>query len=315
MASIVSAGTTSSTALNMSADTSGVLQLASNNGTVAVTVDTSQILAMGTTDTSNTSRLKLSSSPTTNRAVSAQLTVQRTSASTQYEGVCFNTGSARAAYILRIPGSDDLTFGFDSGSITAEAMRLTTGGQLLVGATSSDQKFAVVASGATFPLIRAQSDSPTGSGVYGQFNAKYGGTDRDWFFGQASDASFGIWDYTPGVTKRLTITTAGVIQAGTGTSEVFAQNTVKVWAAMQASSGNAYNSFGMSSSSTISTGVYQINFSRTLSSARFGSAGVPYASAGFMNIGAETTTSTRCYIYSGSGSLTTQDFMFMIAGS
>jgi hypothetical protein len=42
MASIVSAGTTSATALNMSADTSGVLQLASNNGTVAVTVDTSQ---------------------------------------------------------------------------------------------------------------------------------------------------------------------------------------------------------------------------------------------------------------------------------
>lgn len=42
MASIVSAGTTSATALNMSADTSGVLQLASNNGTVALTVTTSQ---------------------------------------------------------------------------------------------------------------------------------------------------------------------------------------------------------------------------------------------------------------------------------
>jgi len=42
MASIVSAGTTSSTALNMSADTSGVLQLASNNGTTAVTIGTDQ---------------------------------------------------------------------------------------------------------------------------------------------------------------------------------------------------------------------------------------------------------------------------------
>jgi len=48
MASIVSAGTTSATALNMSADTSGVLQLASNNGTVAVTVDTSQNVGVGT---------------------------------------------------------------------------------------------------------------------------------------------------------------------------------------------------------------------------------------------------------------------------
>jgi len=52
MASIISAGTTSATALNMSADTSGVLQLASNNGTVALTVDTSQRLLVGVT-TSN----------------------------------------------------------------------------------------------------------------------------------------------------------------------------------------------------------------------------------------------------------------------
>jgi hypothetical protein len=49
MASIVSAGTTSATALNMSADTSGVLQLASNNGTVALTVTTAQYIGVGTT--------------------------------------------------------------------------------------------------------------------------------------------------------------------------------------------------------------------------------------------------------------------------
>jgi len=53
MASIVSAGTTSSTALNMSADTSGVLQLASNNGTTAVTIDTSQYVGIGTTTPTN----------------------------------------------------------------------------------------------------------------------------------------------------------------------------------------------------------------------------------------------------------------------
>jgi hypothetical protein len=50
MASIISAGTTSATALNMSADTSGVLQLASNNGTVALTVDTSQNIGVGITN-------------------------------------------------------------------------------------------------------------------------------------------------------------------------------------------------------------------------------------------------------------------------
>jgi hypothetical protein len=42
MASIISAGTTSGTALNMAGDTSGILQLATNGSTTAITIDTSQ---------------------------------------------------------------------------------------------------------------------------------------------------------------------------------------------------------------------------------------------------------------------------------
>ena len=42
MASIISAGTTSGTALNMSGDTSGNLALQTNNGTTALTLDSSQ---------------------------------------------------------------------------------------------------------------------------------------------------------------------------------------------------------------------------------------------------------------------------------
>jgi hypothetical protein len=49
MASIISAGTTSGTALNMTADTSGQLQLATNSGTTAVTIGTSQNVGIGTT--------------------------------------------------------------------------------------------------------------------------------------------------------------------------------------------------------------------------------------------------------------------------
>jgi hypothetical protein len=48
MASIISAGTTSGTSLNLSGDTSGVLQLASNGSTTAVTIDTSQNVGIGT---------------------------------------------------------------------------------------------------------------------------------------------------------------------------------------------------------------------------------------------------------------------------
>ena len=54
MASIVSAGTTSGTSLNLSGDTSGVLQLATNGTTTAVTIDTSQnVLVGGTTQRLN----------------------------------------------------------------------------------------------------------------------------------------------------------------------------------------------------------------------------------------------------------------------
>jgi hypothetical protein len=52
MASIISAGTTSGTALNMAGDTSGVLQLATNGSTTAVTVDTSQNVGINATDMS-----------------------------------------------------------------------------------------------------------------------------------------------------------------------------------------------------------------------------------------------------------------------
>jgi hypothetical protein len=53
MASIISAGTTSGTALNMAGDTSGELQIATNGSTTAVTIDTSQNVGIGTTATGN----------------------------------------------------------------------------------------------------------------------------------------------------------------------------------------------------------------------------------------------------------------------
>jgi hypothetical protein len=67
MASIISAGTTSGTALNMAGDTSGVLELATNGSTTAITVDTSQNVGIGTASPS--SRLQVSSASDTNLSV------------------------------------------------------------------------------------------------------------------------------------------------------------------------------------------------------------------------------------------------------
>jgi hypothetical protein len=48
MASIISAGTASNTAVSITGDTTGVLALATNNGTTALTIDTSQRVGIGT---------------------------------------------------------------------------------------------------------------------------------------------------------------------------------------------------------------------------------------------------------------------------
>lgn len=117
-------------------------------------------------------------------------------------------------------------------------------------------------------------------------------------------------------TERMRITSAGVIQAGTtGTGEVFAQNTVKVWGAVSASSGTLYNSFGASSISKTSTGLFQLNFSRTFASARFGMAGAGYAASNIISGGGESTTGTGLRCFNDAGTLTDADFQFLIAGA
>jgi hypothetical protein len=115
-------------------------------------------------------------------------------------------------------------------------------------------------------------------------------------------------------TERMRID-GDVVQVGnaSGTGEVFAQNTVKVWGAISVATGVFYNSFGASSISKISTGIYAIGFTRTLSSSRFGSAGVQYNS-GFTFLNTESTTSVRVNVQNTSGTLQDQDSMFLIAG-
>jgi hypothetical protein len=126
MASIISAGTTSGTALNMAGDTSGVLQLATNGSTTALTIDTSQRVGIGTT------------SPT------SQLSVQTTAGSStgflKFTDVTYggdvrfgkNTGISNDA-ILGTWVANNVLF-YASG---AEAMRIDSGGILLVGKTDT----------------------------------------------------------------------------------------------------------------------------------------------------------------------------------
>jgi hypothetical protein len=163
MASIISAGTTSGTALNMAGDTSGVLQLATNGSTTALTIDTSQraafvagtaalpaITTTGDTNTGiwfpaadtiafaegGTESMRIDSSGNvivndTAQSGSAKLTVKQT-ADTTIGGIAFVATDGNGAVISRLT---DGGLTFRNGG--AERMRILSTGETVQNAAYS----------------------------------------------------------------------------------------------------------------------------------------------------------------------------------
>jgi hypothetical protein len=154
MASSISAGTTSSTALVCTADTTGALQLATNNGTVAVTVDTSQNVGIGTT------------SPSAVLGVNGDIKFGSNSSGT-YPGGRFYTNSG-TVFIEQL-NTQSMQFKTNSAEFTwiqgaNERMRIDANGRVLVGLTSANTSGSnfQVSQGITFPATQsASSDANT----------------------------------------------------------------------------------------------------------------------------------------------------------
>ena len=162
MASSISAGTTSSTALVATADTTGALQLATNNGTVAVTIDTSQNVGIGTTvnnvfDQVAAARplvVQKSDTSTTLNGSTAAITIvngNTTTNNTAQLNFAAITGASTSQYSSAIIAC---TFGartngqYPTGILTfststtlnsapTEKMRIDSSGNVLVGTTSA----------------------------------------------------------------------------------------------------------------------------------------------------------------------------------
>jgi hypothetical protein len=138
MASIISAGTTSATSLNISADTSGVLQLASNNGTTAVTVDAAQNVGIGTSSPAR--KLDVAGSgdvygqiATSNGGAFFNLDVQ--AATPDYKALWGTVAGVRKWGIGNYGTSASDVIAFYTGGATERA-RIDSSGNLLVGRMS-----------------------------------------------------------------------------------------------------------------------------------------------------------------------------------
>jgi len=205
MASIVSAGTTSGTALNMSGDTSGVLQLASNNGTTAVTIDTSQNVGIGTTSpsyrvdavgtgTASTGIIRTSSNLTNSSTKYGYYTVghytnanapfgfiQGESNSTD-NNVHIGGGAGEVNAATRI---DFYTAANNTTTNGTERMRIDSGGRLLVGCTTepnssvngfkADVSYTIIASSGQTPFY-VNRNTNTGTIIELRYNNSSVGT-------------------------------------------------------------------------------------------------------------------------------------------
>jgi hypothetical protein len=160
MASIINA--TTSTGLVSSADNSGSLQLATNNGTTAVTIDTSQNVGIGTT--SPVCKLNVSSSAATDALIrltnnnggvyassinidSANLTGSR------YNSI-YSSNTNTYQWAINGGGADG-TMAFCTGSSNTERMRINSSG--FVGINNTNPSFLLTASNTgTSPRIAVE---------------------------------------------------------------------------------------------------------------------------------------------------------------
>jgi hypothetical protein len=129
MASIIAAGTTSGTALNMTADTSGQLQLATGaTPTTAVTIDTSQNVGIGTTSPGQKLHVNNSSLGSTIKITDSQSTV---------DGFYLQAYS-KAAYIWNYDNSF-----MALATNNTERMRIDSSGNTLWNTSSAPVNYAM----------------------------------------------------------------------------------------------------------------------------------------------------------------------------
>jgi len=155
----------------------------STNGTNAVYIDSSQNVGIGTTSPGSKLYTQLSSATAYSSGVTGNgLTIYNSSATTnQYVGITLQgeptTGNGGLATIMGTTtgsGNMDLIFSTRASATLAERVRITSGGSLLMGSTTSGGLGVSISGnqGGNFWI-----SNTTSSSAYNQFQFKINGTD------------------------------------------------------------------------------------------------------------------------------------------
>jgi hypothetical protein len=197
MASIISAGTTDSTSLNISGDKTGILQLASNNATVAVTINTSQYVGIG--DTNPQSSLAVNS--TTNPQVRVA-----------YTGV--------HTYGLKVSSGGNFSIQ-DTDASSTDRLTIDTSGNVGIGTTSPSTYGKLVSYAGDIAAVKAHGSGsyPTlvlqnataGTTYSGRILWKDGNGTAGWNIGQNVTVGTGYLEFNDGSTNRMVILPGGTV--------------------------------------------------------------------------------------------------------
>ena len=174
MSSKIIAGTTSSTALNMSADTSGILEIQTGSTpTTAITVDTAQNVGIGTSSpniysTSDaTNILGIQASGTNKNGLIAVA-----STGSGYGGIEFGNATIRRSGIYTLDGSalSFYTNGSNSGTSLSERMRINSNGTVGVGTTGGTFQLDVRKANGTNAILNIENQSNSNGDVATYFS-------------------------------------------------------------------------------------------------------------------------------------------------
>ena len=199
MASIVSAGTTSATALNMSADTTGILQLASNNGTVGLTMDTSQNVGIGTSSPSSYGKFTVNDT--------SYSSVYVRSSSTNFAGLLLDNTNSASKWQIGVEGGTYNTAGVLNIGISGvgTGLAIDTSRNVGIGTTAPIGKLQV-AGGRTFLCANSETYA---------LAVQYTSSTGQYYIGATNSATPDLVFSNVGGAERMRITSGGLVGVNT----------------------------------------------------------------------------------------------------